>query len=99
MTRKKIAWMVITVAAALVLALLLRAHRLRTIAVEAQSIPIEGAVIQREADPNKELPISGVAITASDGVKSAGTQSDSAGYFKLVLHKGVLSDRPVTVAF
>jgi hypothetical protein len=101
MTGKKIAWTVIAVAAAVILAglLFLRAHRLRTIAVEAQSIPIEGAVIQRDADPNKELPIAGVVITASDGVKSATTQSDGAGYFKLLLQKGVLSDRPVTVAF
>jgi hypothetical protein len=99
MTRKRIAWMIAAIAAAVVLSLFLRAHRLRTIAVEAQSIPIEGAVIRRDADANKELPIFGVSITASDSVKTATTQSDPAGYFKLVLQKGVLSDRPVTVAF
>jgi hypothetical protein len=100
MTGKKIAWTIIAIAAgvAIVLLLLLRAHRLRSI-TEAQSIPIEGAVIQRDADAKKELPIAGVQITASDGVKSATAQSDAAGYFKLVLQKGVLSDRPVTVTF
>ena len=76
----------------------MRAHRLRAI-TEAQAVPIEGAVIRRDADPNKELPIAGVAITASDGVRSATTESDAAGYFNLVLQKTVLSDRPVTVAF
>ena len=62
-------------------------------------MPIEGAVIQRDADPKKELPIADVVITASDGVRSAATRSDAAGYFKLVLHKRVLSDLPIKVTF
>jgi hypothetical protein len=100
MTGKRIAWSTVAVAAGVVIAvlLLMRAQRLRLI-TEAQAIPIEGAVIQRDVDPNKELPIAGVAITASDGIKSAATESDAAGYFKLALQKGVLSDRPVTVTF
>jgi hypothetical protein len=100
MTGKRIAWAIIAAAAGVVILvfLLTRAHRLRPI-TEAKAIPIEGAVIQRDADPNKELPISEVAITASDGVRTATTESDAAGYFHLVLQKGVLSDRPVTVAF
>jgi hypothetical protein len=100
MTGKKIVWAIIAVAAGVVIAvlLLMRAHRLRTIS-EAQAIPIEGAVIRRDADANKELPIAGVAITASDGVRTATAESDAAGYFHLVLQKTVLSDRPVTVAF
>jgi len=32
-------------------------------------------------------------------VRSAATRSDSSGYFKLVLHKRVLSDLPITVTF
>ena len=52
-----------------------------------QSIPIEGAVIQRDADTKKELPIADVVITASDGVTSATTRSEASGYFKLVLQK------------
>jgi hypothetical protein len=100
MTGKKIAWAIIAAAVGVVIGvlLLMRAHRLRTI-TEARAIPIEGAVIRRDADANKELPIAGVAITASDGVRSATTESDAAGYFNMVLQKTVLSDRPVTVAF
>ena len=64
-----------------------------------RSTTIEGAVIQRDADTKKELPIAGVAITASDGVRSATTQSEASGYFKLVLQEGVLSGKPVTVNF
>jgi len=88
----------IAVAAAVVIVLLLRAHRLRSISV-LRSITIEGAVIQRDADTERELPIAGVAITASDDVKSATTQSEASGYFKLVLQKGVLSGKPVVVSF
>jgi hypothetical protein len=98
MTVKNIVWAMIAVAAAVVIALLLRAHWLRSISVH-RSMTIEGAVIQRDADTKKELPIAGVAITASDGAKSATTQSEASGYFKLVLQKGVLSGKPVTVSF
>jgi hypothetical protein len=100
MTRKKVIWTMIAVVAAAVIGLLLfqRAQRLRLVQ-ERLSVPIEGAVIQRDADPKKELPIAGVVITASDGVRSAATRSDAAGYFKLVLHKRVLSDLPIKVTF
>ena len=79
MTGKKIVWVMIAVAAAVVIALFLRAH-LRSIPVH-RSITIEGAVTQRDADTKKELPIAGVAITASDGVRSATAQSEASGYF------------------
>jgi hypothetical protein len=98
MTGKRIVWMTIAVVAVVVALLLLRAHRLKSISVR-QSIPIEGALVQRDADANKELPIADVAITASDGVTNATTRSDASGYFKLVLQKGVLSADPVTVSF
>jgi hypothetical protein len=100
MTEKKVVWTSIAVAAAIVVALLLflRVHRLRVIS-ERLAVPIEGAVIQRDADTKKELPIGDVEITASDNGRSATTRSDSSGYFKLVLHKRVLSDEPITVTF
>jgi hypothetical protein len=99
MTEKKIVWAMIAVAAAAVaIALLLRAHWLRSIPVH-RSITIEGAVIQRDVDTKKELPIAGVAITASDGANNATTQSEASGYFELVLQKPVLSEKPVTVSF
>jgi hypothetical protein len=98
MTAKKIIWTILAVAAAVVLGLFLRAHRLRSIHVR-QSISIEGAVIQRDADANKEVPIADVAITATDGVTTATTRSQASGYFNLVLQKTVLSETPVTVSF
>src|SRR6202041_1818094 len=100
MKGKKVIWLIIAVAAALIIGLLLvqRARRLRVVA-ERLSVPIEGAVIQRDADTNKQLPIADVVITATDGIRSAATRSDASGYFKLVLHKRVLSDPPITVTF
>ena len=98
MTGKKVVWTIVAVAAAIVIGLLVRAHRLKSISVH-QSIPIEGTVIQRDADTNKQLPIADVEITASDGVNSAATRSEVSGYFQLILHKGVLSANPVAVGF
>ena len=98
MTARKVIFTIIAVAAVVVIGLLLRAHRVRSINVR-RSIPIEGAVIQRDADTKKQAPIADVAITASDGVTSATTRSEASGYFKLVLQSGVLSDKPVVVSF
>jgi hypothetical protein len=101
MTKKKIIWAFIVVAAVMVVGLFLsrRTQRLRNLA-SAQTVPIVGAVIQRDADPNRELPIAGVRITASsDGAKTANALSDDAGYFNFTFKKTVLSDRPVTVSF
>jgi hypothetical protein len=98
MTARKVIFTIIAVAAVVVIGLLLRAHRVRSINVR-RSIPIEGAVIQRDADTKKQAPIADVAITASDGVTSATTRSEASGYFKLVLQSGVLSEKPVVVSF
>src|ERR1700722_11549797 len=100
MTEKKAIWTGVAIAAALVIALvfLLRAHRVHEI-TDRLSVPIEGAVIQRDADPKNELPIPDVVITATDGTRSAATRSDASGHFKLVLHKRVLTDQPITVTF
>src|SRR5216683_6516223 len=98
MTAKKVVWTILAVAAVVVILLLLRAHRLESIKVR-RSIPIEGAVIQRDADTQNEIPIADVVVTASDGVTSATTRSEASGYFKLVLENGLLSGNPVIVSF
>ena len=100
MTRKQIVWTLIVVAAGAVAGFFLvkRVHRPRMIS-EAQSISFEGAVIQREANPQNQLPIAGVEIIASDGVRNAATRSQASGYFNFTLQKGVLSERPVLLSF
>jgi hypothetical protein len=98
MTAKRIGWSIIAVAVAIALALALRTNRLRAIRVR-QSMRIEGAVIQRDADTKKQTPIADVVITASDGVTSTATRSEASGYFKVILQKEVLSEAPVTISF
>jgi hypothetical protein len=101
MMGKKVVWAIIAVTAIVATLLLLRAHRLKSIALR-QLIPIEGAVIRKDADTEKELPIANVVITVSDGVKTITIHSEVSGYFKLVWHKDVkdvLSVRPLIVSF
>jgi len=98
MIGKKIAWSMVAVATLVVIGFLLRAHRLRLLSVR-QTISIEGAIIHSDADAKKQLPIANVEVTATDGVNSASTRSETSGYFKVVLHKRLLSANPVVVSF
>jgi hypothetical protein len=98
MTGKKVIWTILAVAAVVVIVVSLREQRVRPIKVR-RSIPIEGAVIQRDADANKQAPIADVVITASNGEASTTTRSEASGYFRLTLGSAVLSERPVVVSF
>jgi hypothetical protein len=60
---------------------------------------IKGAVIVRDDDTRKELPIADVAVTASDGATSATTQSNASGYFDLLFKGGVWPGQTVTLSF
>lgn len=91
-------WTMIAVAVAVAAALLLRLYWHRPPSIR-RSIPIEGAVIRRDADTRKELPIENVAVTASDGVVSASGESDASGYFKIELQRQVWSGQPIIVHF
>ncbi|HLY41839.1 MAG TPA: carboxypeptidase-like regulatory domain-containing protein [Terracidiphilus sp.] len=44
---------------------------------------IQGAVIRKDADPPRQLPISGAMITATTGNTRITAQSDGTGYFKI----------------
>jgi hypothetical protein len=60
---------------------------------------MQGAVIRRDEDTRKELPIADAAVTAWDGVNSANTQSDASGYFKLKLPGVGWPGRTVNLSF
>jgi hypothetical protein len=96
-SRSRVIWTIVAAMAAVGTGLLLRTHE-RSLYVR-RSIPIEGAVIESDADTNKQLPISDVAITVSDGITTATTRSEASGYFKLALKKGLLSGKPVVASF
>ena len=90
--------MIVAAASPILLILLLLYMHRKPISVR-QEIPVQGAVIRRDADPDKQRPIAGVAITVTDGVKTIETHSEASGYFNLVWQKTVLSEIPLTVSF
>lgn len=63
------------------------------------SLTIQGAVIRSDSDPRKQLPISGAIVTAEDGVRSADTESDASGYFKVKLPGVTWPGRIVKLSF
>ena len=45
---------------------------------------IQGAVIRRDTDARKQLPLAGVSVTATQNAKTYTAQSDGSGYFRIV---------------
>jgi len=70
---------ILVVAAAVAAALI----ALRIQHVRGRSIIIHGAVIRRDEDARKQLPIADVVVTASNGRSSVSTRSGANGYFTL----------------
>lgn len=60
---------------------------------------IQGAVIRKDNDARKELPISDAQVTASDGVTSASTQSDASGYYKIIFPEAVWPGQILNLSF
>lgn len=52
-------------------------------------VTLKGAVLRQDADPNRQLPLADVEITAINALGSGKTKSDSAGYFTITLPKGL----------
>jgi len=93
--RKVFVWAVIAViAGAVAITIAVRVHHW-----SAGTSRIKGAVVVRDDDSRKQLPIADVTITVSDGATSATTQSDASGYFNLPFHSGVWPGQTVTLSF
>jgi len=93
--RKILLWVIAGAAvAAVVTVLVLRQHHWRP-----ASMTIQGAVIRRDSDARKQLPISGALVTASNGATSVTTESDGSGYFKLTLPGVVWPGRALNLKF
>ena len=94
-TRKKVLiWIVSILAAAGTAAALLLIY-----VVRRPPISLRGAVIARNADPEREQPIAGVAITAEDGLSASDCTSDSSGFFRMTLPKWVMRGHRVVLQF
>jgi hypothetical protein len=51
--------------------------------LQRKSALIQGAVLMQDTDPRKQLPISGVAVTAALGEAKVESRSDASGFFRL----------------
>jgi len=60
---------------------------------------VQGAVITRNSDPRKQLPIADVEVTANDGLSVVSVKSDASGLFNVKLRKPLLHGRVVTLRF
>ena len=58
--------------------------------VKRQTIRLTGAIITRNSDPRKQLPVANVLITVADGAAISQATSDSSGLFNVVLHRQLL---------
>lgn len=54
-----------------------------------QFITIQGAVIERNAEAGKEVPIAGATVTLADHVMLGTARSDASGYFRLIFREPV----------
>jgi hypothetical protein len=92
--RRKTAILAAVVAAlAAILALVLvRSFKLRPMI-------LQGAVIKRDADPNKEQPIADVDVTVANGLASYAGRSDATGFFRVALPRGIRAGEPLTLTF
>jgi len=64
--------------------------------LRARTTSLKGAVIIRDADPRKQLPITGVEVTATDGVLVANTKSDSFGLFSVALQNRIIQGHVIS---
>jgi hypothetical protein len=93
--RKIVIWTLVAAgAAAVILGIFLHNRHWRP-----RTITIQGAVIRRDEDTRKELPIADAQVTATDGVSTATAQSDANGYFKIRFQGAVWLDQTVLLKF
>jgi hypothetical protein len=75
------------------------AARIVYLYVPIRPIVITGAVIKQDANPENESPITGVEVTASDGVATGNSMSNFIGFFSIPLRRGIGREQPITLRF
>jgi hypothetical protein len=64
-----------------------------------QPVILRGAVVRDDRDPNKQVPLADVEITAMNSLGNASTTSNPSGFFRLTLPKGLRRRQPVVLQF
>jgi hypothetical protein len=64
-----------------------------------QFITIQGAVIRRDAEAGKEIPIAGATVTVVDDVIRGTARSDASGYFRVIVREPVRPRAKVHLEF
>jgi hypothetical protein len=92
-TRKSSLWIALALAAGLAFAgvFFRRQHR--------KPVTIAGAVTVQDADPRKQLPMTGVEVSVANNLSEAPVKSDSSGFFSLKLRQGVRRGHAMTLMF
>jgi hypothetical protein len=82
------------IAAATTTVLVVRARRWNT-----TLMTIQGAVIQRNEDASKELPIADVDVTATRGATTIQSRTDARGYFRIKFPEVIWPGQTVVLSF
>ena len=92
MTRRKTiaTWTIVALLAAISAIIFL--HR-------RKPVTLRGAVLRQDHNPNRQLPLGDVQITAINSLGSAKSESDASGYFTLTLPKGLRRSQQVVLKF
>jgi len=62
-------------------------------------LSLKGAVIKQDSDTNKELPIADAEISEASGLAATECRSDSSGFFRIALRRGIEPGQPITLRF
>ncbi len=84
--------------AGLTIFLVIKLHRVPA-PLKPPPVTLQGSVLKADADALKQTPLSGVTVTAESGSGIVSTQSNSEGFFTLLLDPGVPSGQVVTLTF
>src|SRR5271165_7425214 len=60
---------------------------------------LKGAVLQQDSDPNKQVPIAGADVVATNEVGTGTGKSDASGFFQIALPKGLRRRQQVVLRF
>lgn len=90
--RKIVLWAGAAVASGVLILLL-------TLSRREKPLTLTGVVIRQDTDPRRQVPITGVEITALNGVALRNGISDSSGLFHLSLRPGLKRGQPILLMF